>query len=105
MPKLLDTESSQTHVFIRKNIEEKTRVDEHTGGEAETYYEYEEVQVTKEEYQKIVNEQLQVENSMLKAQLDEQADAMVELAGLFEEMALRSEEQDAALIELAALMV
>lgn len=103
MPKLLDTESSQTHVFIRRNIEEKTREDEHSG-EPQTYYEYEEVQLTKQEYQEYVNEQLLAENADLKAQLAEQADAMVELAGLIEEVNTKTVEHDDALVELASMV-
>lgn len=104
MPKLLDTESSQTHVFLRRNVEEKTRQDEHSGGEPQTYYEYEEVQLTKQEYQEYVNEQLRAENADLKAQVQEQADAMVELAALIEEVNTKTGEHDDALVELASMM-
>lgn len=104
MPKLLDTGSSQTHVFIRQNVEEKTRQDEHSGGEPQTYYEYEECQLTKQEYQEYLNDQLRAENADLKVQLQEQAEAMVELAGLIEEVNSKTVEHDDALIELVSMM-
>jgi len=103
MPKQLDTESSQTHVFLRRNIVEKTREDEH-GGEPQTYYEYEEVQLTKLEYQQLVNEQLKAENVQLKTLVGEQSDAMVELAGLLDDLNIKNDEVTAALMELAALI-
>lgn len=81
-PKLLDTESSQTHVFIRQNVKEKVREDEHTGGEPETYYVYEECCLTKAEYQQYLNEQLQAENAALKAQVTDLEDALIELASM-----------------------
>ncbi|MCM1232024.1 MAG: hypothetical protein NC489_18035 [Ruminococcus flavefaciens] len=92
-----------THVFIRQNVEQKTRQDEHTGGQLETYYEYDEVQLTKLEYQQYVNENLTAENEALKAQVAEQAEAMVELAGLFDELNTKSDEQAEALVELAGM--
>ena len=48
-PNELDTISSQTTVYLRKNIVEKTTTDEN--GDKSTYYEYDECKLTKTEYQ------------------------------------------------------
>ena len=48
-PNELDTISSQTTVYLRKNIIAKTTTDEN--GETLTYYEYDECKLTKAEYQ------------------------------------------------------
>lgn len=47
-PNELDTISSQTTVYLRKNIVEKTTTDEN--GDKSTYYEYDECKLTKTEY-------------------------------------------------------
>ena len=54
-PELVDTTSSKTAVYIRKNIIEKERMDKETG-DSTTYYEYEEAKLTKEEYQEYLKE-------------------------------------------------
>ena len=54
-PELVDTSSSKTTVYLRKNIIEKERVDEETG-ESTLYYEYDEAKLTKEEYQEYLKE-------------------------------------------------
>lgn len=50
-PQLIDTTSSKTTVYIRRNVVEKKRTDEITG-DTYIYYEYEEVKVPKIEYEK-----------------------------------------------------
>lgn len=102
-PQLLDTESSQTSVYIRRNVEEKQRTNEQSG-ETETYFEYEEACLTKLEYQQYVNEQLTAENESLKAQLAEATDAVVELAARTEEVNAKADEAAEALIELAGMV-
>ena len=54
-PELVDTVSSKTTVYLRKNIIENERVDEETG-ESTPYYEYDEAKLTKEEYQEYLKE-------------------------------------------------
>lgn len=54
-PKLLDTESSSTTVYIRRNITEETKKDE-ISGMPYTIYKYEEATVSKEEYQEYMLE-------------------------------------------------
>ena len=54
-PELIDTTSSKTTVYLRKNIIEKERADEETG-ESTPYYEYDEAKLTKEEYQEYLKE-------------------------------------------------
>lgn len=103
MPLLLDTESSQTSVYIRRNVQEK-QVQDEMGGEPRTVYEYEECVLTKQEYLQYRNEQLQAENDALKAQVAEQADAMIELAGMVDALNTKSNEQADALIELAGMV-
>lgn len=48
-PDEIDTTSSKTSVFLRRNIRETMRADEESGEET-TFYEYEEAILTKEEY-------------------------------------------------------
>lgn len=48
-PAEIDAESSPTTVYIRRNIEEKTRIPE--AGESATYYTYEEAAVPRTEYE------------------------------------------------------
>ena len=54
-PELIDTTSSKTTAYLRKNIIEKERIDKETG-DSTTYYEYDEVKLTKEEYQEYLKE-------------------------------------------------
>lgn len=81
MPKLIDTESSKYSVYIRQNVREDI-VEDEPGGEPYTLYTYDEAKLTKEEYQQYVNEKLQAENEDLRIQVDEQAEALMELASL-----------------------
>lgn len=53
-PELIDTTSSDTAVYIRRNITEKT-IDDDNGNEL-TSYVYEEAKLTKEEYEEFLNE-------------------------------------------------
>ena len=54
-PELVDTTSSKTTVYLRKNIVEKEIMNEETG-ESTLYYEYDEAKLTKEEYQEYLKE-------------------------------------------------
>lgn len=49
IPDEVDTTSSKTTVYLRRNIVEKQREDE-ISGEIYTYFEYDEAKLTKEEY-------------------------------------------------------
>lgn len=58
-PELVDATSSKKVVYLRKNIEEITR--ENEDGSTATVYEYDEAKLTKEEYEKYLDE-LEIEN-------------------------------------------
>ena len=64
------TEFGKKTVYIRKNIEEKTGVDEMTG-ETETYYEYDEAKLTFAEY----------DEYMTELRLDDVEDVLAEIIG------------------------
>ena len=68
-PELVDTSSSKTTVYIRKNIIEKERVDEETG-ESTPYYEYDEAKLTKEEYQEYLKELEIIDIQKQRADID-----------------------------------
>ena len=68
-PDLVDTTSSKTTVYLRKNIIEKERVDEETG-ESTTYYEYDEAKLTKEEYQEYLKELEIIDIQQQRADID-----------------------------------
>lgn len=53
-PELIDTTSSKTTVYLRKNIIEVTRTDEKNNNIP--FYEYNEAKLTKEEYQLYLKE-------------------------------------------------
>lgn len=55
IPDEVDTTSSKTTVYLRRNIVEKQRESEFDG-KMHTYYEYNEVKLTKEEYQQYLTE-------------------------------------------------
>ena len=59
-PELVDTDISPTTVYIRKDIEEKTRTDEETG-ESHIYYSYKEAAVPKTEYATYMNDKNQAD--------------------------------------------
>ena len=68
-PELIDTTSSKTTVYIRKNIIEKERVDEETG-ESTPYYEYDEAKLTKEEYKEYLKELEIIDIQKQRADID-----------------------------------
>ena len=68
-PELIDTTSSKTTVYIRKNIIEKERVDEETG-ESTPYYEYDETKLTKEEYKEYLKELEIIDIQKQRADID-----------------------------------
>lgn len=68
-PELIDTTSSKTTVYIRKNIIEKERMDEETG-ESTPYYEYDETKLTKEEYQEYLKELEIIDIQKQRADID-----------------------------------
>ena len=68
-PELIDTTSSKTTVYIRKNIIEKERMDEETG-ESTPYYEYDETKLTKEEYKEYLKELEIIDIQKQRADID-----------------------------------
>ena len=68
-PELVDTTSSKTTVYLRKNIIEKERMNEETG-ESTPYYEYDEAKLTKEEYQEYLKELEIVDIHRQRADID-----------------------------------
>ena len=68
-PDLIDTTSSKTTVYIRKNIIEKERMDKETG-DYTTYYEYDEAKLTKEEYQEYLKELEIIDIQKQRADID-----------------------------------
>ena len=68
-PELIDTTSSKTTVYIRKNIIEKERIDKETG-DYTTYYEYDEAKLTKEEYQEYLKELEIIDIQKQRADID-----------------------------------
>ena len=68
-PELVDTTSSKTTVYLRKNIIEKERVDEETG-ESTPYYEYDETKLTKKEYQEYLKELEIIDIKKQRADID-----------------------------------
>ena len=47
-PALIDTNSSKKYVYVRRNVEQHERENEH--GETETYYTFEEYKIPKDVY-------------------------------------------------------
>ena len=68
-PELIDTTSSKTTVYIRKNIIEKERIDKETG-DSTTYYEYDEAKLAKEEYQEYLKELEIIDIQKQRADID-----------------------------------
>ena len=68
-PELVDTSSSKTTVYIRKNIIEKERMDKETGVST-TYYEYDEAKLTKEEYKEYLKELEIIDIQKQRADID-----------------------------------
>lgn len=68
-PDLVDTTSSKVVVYLRQNIVENQRIDE-MSGETTTFYEYEEVKLTKEEYQQYLKELEIIDIQQQRADID-----------------------------------
>lgn len=68
-PELIDTTSSKTTVYLRKNITERQRTDEITGSTT-TYYEYDEAKMTKEEYEEYKMQLAILDVRQMRADLD-----------------------------------
>lgn len=68
-PVLIDTESSKTTVYIRKDVEEKQRTDPTTEN-SYTYYEYQEAKMTKDEYIKYLLEKQRTDIDKQRADTD-----------------------------------
>lgn len=68
-PDEVDTTSSKTTVFLRKNIKEVQRKNEISENET-TYYEYEEAKMTKEEYEKYLKVAEAVNMRQIRADVD-----------------------------------
>ena len=68
-PELIDTTSSKKFVYIRKNVTELNTVDE-LSGETYSCYEYDEAKLTKEEYERYLNESSIVDIQQLRADID-----------------------------------
>lgn len=66
-PDAVDTTSSKTSVFLRRNIKEVTRTEEE--GET-TVFEYEETKPTKEEYEKYLQVAEAVNMRQIRADVD-----------------------------------
>lgn len=68
-PELIDTTSSKTTVYIRKNIVENIKTDE-MSGEGTVFYEYEEAKLTKAEYQEYLKELEIIDIQQQRADID-----------------------------------
>lgn len=68
-PELIDTTSSKTTVYLRKNVTEKW-VEDDMSGESYTMYEYEEAKLTKEEYNKYLEEMSVMDIEQQRADID-----------------------------------
>lgn len=68
-PDLVDTTSSNTTVYIRKNVTEKW-VDNKVSGDGLIMYEYDEAKLTKAEYKQYLEEIQVASIPQLKADLD-----------------------------------
>ena len=68
-PELIDTTSSKTTVYIRKNIIEKERIDKETG-DSTKFYEYDETKLTKKEYQEYLKELEIIDIQKQRADID-----------------------------------
>ena len=68
-PESIDTTSSKTTVYLRKNIIEKERMDKETGVSTK-FYEYDEAKLTKEEYQEYLKELEIIDIQKQRADID-----------------------------------
>ena len=89
-PDLIDTTSSKTSVYLRKNITEVEKMDE-INNSTITFYEYDEAKLTKEEYQEYLKEleatdtlqtieDLKSENQSLTEQISMLTDCLLEMS-------------------------
>ena len=70
-PELIDTTSSKTTVYLRKNIVEVERNDMNDDSSASTtFYEYDEAKLTKEEYQEYLKELEIIDIQQQRADID-----------------------------------
>ena len=88
-PELIDTGSSKKYVYLRQNVVEMQSED--MNGETYTYYEYDEVKLTKEKYKQYQQEldstetlenveNLKAENQMLTEQVDMLTSCLIEMS-------------------------
>ena len=68
-PKLIDTTSSKTSVYIRQNIVEIEKTDE-SDNTSTTFYEYEEAKLTKKEYDQYLKELSIIDIQKQRADID-----------------------------------
>ena len=68
-PELIDTTSSKTTVYLRKNVAEK-QVDDDMSGESYTMYEYDEAKLTKAEYKQYLKEMSIMDIEQQRADID-----------------------------------
>ena len=68
-PDLVDTTSSKTTVYIRRNIVENKKTDEMSGKET-VFYEYEEAKLTKAEYKEYLKELEIIDIQKQRADID-----------------------------------
>ena len=89
-PDLIDTFSSKSTVYLRKNIVENKKIDEMSGEET-VFYDYEEVKLTNEEYAEYLKELeltdtletiegLKEENKSLNEQVTMLTDCLLEVS-------------------------
>ena len=67
-PELIDTTSSKKYVYLRKNVVEVQSED--LNGEIYTTYEYDEVKLTKEEYEQYLKELSVLDIQQQRADID-----------------------------------
>ncbi len=67
-PETIDTTSSKTSVYLRKNIVEKERQDD--DGNPFQYFEYDEAKLTKEEYERYLDELAVADIRQQRADID-----------------------------------
>ena len=68
-PELIDTTSSKSTVYLRKNIIEVEKTNENDDTSA-TFYEYDEAKLTKEEYQEYLKELEIIDIQQQRADID-----------------------------------
>lgn len=69
MPETVDTTSSKTTVYLRRNIKEMNRTDGVSGDEM-TFYEYEEAKLTHAEYEEYLQVAEAVNMRQMRADVD-----------------------------------